>query len=82
MIFAKRHEIQFLDLNPRRKGSSPYPPIQSLQNAIGVDFDYDNKTIYYSDIYTKEIGSINVDGTDKRVLVKGETLYIYFEIFS
>ena len=73
LIFAKRHEIQFLDLNPRRKGSSPYPPIQSLHNAIGIDFDFANQTIYYSDIYKKEIGSIKVDGTGKKVLVTGES---------
>ena len=71
LIFAKRNEIQFLDLNPQRKGSNPHPPIQSLKNAIGIDFDFHNQTIYYSDIYKKEIGSIGINGENKRVLVTG-----------
>ncbi|XP_066928142.1 low-density lipoprotein receptor-related protein 1-like [Clytia hemisphaerica] len=69
IIFAKRNEIQFLDLNPRRRASSPKQPIQSLYNAIAIDFDYDNDMIYYSDIYKKEIGRIGIDGQNKEVLI-------------
>lgn len=70
LIFAKRNEIQFLDLDPRRR-ASPHESIDKLQNAIGIDFDYRNGTIYYSDISSKEIGRISVNGTDKTVLVHG-----------
>ena len=76
LILAKRNEIQFLDLDPFRKSSFPFNTIQSLYNAIGIDFDYKNKIIYYSDIFMKEIGSIRVNGSDKTTLVSGKKLFL------
>ncbi|XP_047139272.1 low-density lipoprotein receptor-related protein 1 isoform X1 [Hydra vulgaris] len=70
LIFAKRNEIQFLDLNPFYT-SAPYPPITLLDNAIGIDFDFSRKIIFYSDIFKKEIGSIELGGAEKTTLVKG-----------
>ena len=72
LIFAKRNEIQFLDLNPRRRATSPLKPIQSLHNAIGIDFDYENKIIYYSDIHKKEIGRVDIHGIKKEVLIRSK----------
>lgn len=77
LVFAKRNEIQFLDLNPRRRATSPLKPIQSLHNAIGIDFDYENKIIYYSDIYKKEIGRIDIHGIKKEVLIRSKYISIW-----
>ena len=71
LFFAKRNEIIQLSLDPQKK--SNWKKISdSLNNAIGVDFDYKGGRIFYSDIYLKEIGSISVDNSsDKTILVKG-----------
>ena len=46
LIFLTRTEIRSLSLDPK-KSSVPFEPVEGLVNAVGLDFDFtDNKLIY------------------------------------
>ena len=45
-------------------GASPWKPLTGFSKVIGVDFDYRDKKILFSDIVDKKIGSFQVDPLD------------------
>ena len=59
----------FDDKNP----NSPLPPISSsdfLKNAIGLAYDVDSGTIFYSDIQRGSINAVNSNGSNHRILIE------------
>jgi low density lipoprotein-related protein 2 len=45
-------------------GASPWKPLTGFTKAIGIDFDYRDKKILFSDIGEKKLGSFQVDPLD------------------
>ena len=79
LFFAKRNEIITLHLD-QSKGAAPHQPIKAFSNVIGIDFHYDTQRIFYSDIFTNQIGMIFLNGTGQVVLASsGFTLLFCFK---
>ena len=63
LIFAMENEIRSVNLP---KGSNdeghvsgmPWKPITGLRKAIGIDFDFRDKKIIFSDIYQRKVSSV------------------------
>ena len=49
LIFATRTEIRSVSLDPKAL-SSPFAPIANLSNVVGLDFDYSDKRLIYTQI--------------------------------
>ncbi|KAL7294867.1 hypothetical protein TKK_0011791 [Trichogramma kaykai] len=49
LVFATRTEIRAINLDPRDT-SLPFQPIGNLTNVVGVDFDYDDRRIFFTQI--------------------------------
>jgi hypothetical protein len=45
-------------------------PIVGLRNAIGLDFDFSEQRIYWTDVTDDSISKISVDGTNYEKIVK------------
>ncbi|KAJ8319794.1 hypothetical protein KUTeg_001381 [Tegillarca granosa] len=56
-------EILSLSLDPKTK-SAPIKPIQGLEGAVAVDFDYKNSYIYFSQVLGKRISRIKNGSTE------------------
>ena len=63
VIFAIEKQIRFLYLDPRKSGV-PYPPISNTmqQPAVALDFDYDEKLIFFT-VLRKSIMSVYINGS-------------------
>eukprot|EP00794_Sanderia_malayensis_P017393 gene17393-19134_t len=68
LFFAKRNEIITLGLEKSGTLAPPHKPIKAFSNVIGVDFHYKTQRIFYSDIFTNQIGMIFLNGTGQVVL--------------
>ncbi|XP_013773508.1 low-density lipoprotein receptor-related protein 2-like isoform X2 [Limulus polyphemus] len=49
LMFTTRQEVRSLHLDPKIT-SVPFPPITNLTNVVGLDFDYQDKRLYYTQI--------------------------------
>ncbi|XP_046609747.1 low-density lipoprotein receptor-related protein 2 isoform X1 [Neodiprion virginianus] len=49
LVFATRTEIRAINLNPQDT-SLPFKPIGNLTNAVGIDFDYQDKKLFFTQI--------------------------------
>lgn len=49
LVFATRTEIRSVSLDPKAL-SSPFAPITNLSNVVGLDFDYADKQLIYTQI--------------------------------
>lgn len=49
LIFTTRKEIRSVHLDPKVSGL-PFPPKVNLTNVVGLDFDYDEKRLYFTQI--------------------------------
>lgn len=81
-LFAMRNEIITLHLNKVNALTPPYKPIKEFNNVIGIDFDYQTKSIFFSDIFTNVIGMIHLNGTGKKIIASGSFLIFYFAFLS
>lgn len=66
LIFSDRHDIRVLSLD----GKSTNALLSELINVIAIDFDYQEKRIFWSTSSPKGIKSAKMDGTDIRTIVK------------
>lgn len=51
LLFANKHDIRKLDLDVMTMKTI----VSELQNAIAVDYDYNNKLVFWSDINEEKI---------------------------
>ncbi len=75
LFFAKRNEIITLHLEKSSALAPPHKPIKAFSNVIGVDFHFATQRIFYSDIFTNQIGMIFLNGTGQVVLASGVLIY-------
>ncbi|XP_034949215.1 LOW QUALITY PROTEIN: low-density lipoprotein receptor-related protein 4 [Chelonus insularis] len=68
IIFANRVEIRQMGLESY--SSSKYNSIiKGLYNAVGLDYDYKNGLIYWSDISLDTINRVNMNGSHSEVVI-------------
>ena len=65
LMYSDRREIRRLDLKTR-DGSNV---VSDLTNAIGLDFDWKEQMIYWSDVNDDKIERAHFDGTQREVIV-------------
>lgn len=63
LVFTTRKEIRSVNLDPQIT-SAPFPPKVNLTNVVGLDFDYANKKLFFTQI--RPDGSISWISLDKR----------------
>lgn len=69
LFFSTRREIRKVDLRHRFNYSIV---LDGLQNAIGVDFDWSEQRLYYSDVSIDKIRRCSLDGRKcKHVITTG-----------
>ncbi|XP_028393318.1 low-density lipoprotein receptor-related protein 2-like [Dendronephthya gigantea] len=68
LIYSRRSEIRAMSLNDDR--TDRMIPIVGLRNAIGVDFDFRENRVYWSDVTDNSISKISIDGTRYEKIIK------------
>ena len=60
LIFAMDSEVRSLHLDPNTL-SQPFQPITGLNGARGLDFDYMDKKLYFSQIGDKKLSRADIN---------------------
>ena len=68
LVYSRRSEIRAMSLGP--EPSDRMIPIVGLRNAIGIDFDFAEQRIYWTDVTDDSISKISVDGSNYEKIVK------------
>ncbi|RWS07607.1 low-density lipoprotein receptor-related protein 4-like protein [Dinothrombium tinctorium] len=63
LLFASKGSIRRISLDTPDH-SDVFLPIVDVQNAVAVDFDYEAKKIYYTDVALDVVRSANFDGSN------------------
>lgn len=75
LLIATRKELRSFSLD--KSHSSPFLPRSNLSNVVGLDYNYDEKRIFFSQIRPEAlIGSITIDTSSPRNALQGETKII------
>ncbi|XP_045116095.1 low-density lipoprotein receptor-related protein 4-like isoform X2 [Portunus trituberculatus] len=67
LIFSSRVEIRLISLDRRNYSSI----VEGLQNAISIDFHYEHRIIYWSDVTLDVIMRVFMNGTGEMAIVRG-----------
>lgn len=64
VVFSTRTEIRAIEMNPKSTGS-PFKPISNLTNVVGLDFDYADNKLFFTQIRPwAKIGWLAADSPD------------------
>ena len=77
LVYSRRFEIKAISLV--EDNAERMIPVTGLRNAIGVDFDYDEDRLYWTDVTDDSISRIFVNGTGYEKIIK-PGLLIYLTI--
>ena len=77
LVYSRRFEIKAISLV--EDNAERMIPVTGLRNAIGVDFDYDEDRLYWTDVTDDSISRIFVNGTGNEKIIK-PGLIIYLTI--
>lgn len=72
-MFSRVHRIDSIHMTDANNLNPPFPSIQDsnlMRNAIGLSYNYETKTVYYSDIQRGSINSVHFNGSNHRVIVE------------
>lgn len=67
LVYSRRTEIKAISLKDHAERMIP---VMGLRNAIGVDFDFSEDRIYWSDVSDDSISRIFVNGTGFEKIIK------------
>ena len=84
IVFSRVQSIETIHVSQNVTPNSPYPPIQSsehIRNAIGLAYDFNRQTLFYSDVQLGTINSVFFNGSNFSVIVEkeGSVEGLYFE---
>ncbi|XP_033127863.1 low-density lipoprotein receptor-related protein 2-like [Anneissia japonica] len=68
LVFAKDNEIRSLHLD-KTDTSAPIPAIRNLNQAVALDFDYQDSRIYFTEARGKTVKWVNSDGSGDPVTI-------------
>jgi DNA-binding beta-propeller fold protein YncE len=68
LLYTRRTEISGISLDSA-DNSDTIPPILSLANAVGLDYDAQGGHVYFTDVIRDNISRISLSGRDLTVLV-------------
>ena len=60
-----RHEVRRIDLH----AASTYSPVQDLPRVVGINFDWQDQRLYWSDVVRKTISRCFFNGTGREDVV-------------
>ncbi|CAH1789469.1 unnamed protein product [Owenia fusiformis] len=63
LIYAVETEIRSLHLDPDDHGE-PFAPITDLGKAVGIDFDYSDRYLYFSQVRADKLSRYSLDSKD------------------
>ena len=69
ILVSARHSIMALSLSGK-SGWIARLPLPPQQNIIAIDYEYSSNTVFWTDVKSKEIFSANLDGTNKKRLLR------------
>lgn len=69
LVVAAETEVISVSLDPRIK-SAPIPPIKGLVGVVAVDFDYDERYIYFSQVLRRAISRVKMGTNDIEDMAK------------
>ncbi|XP_014241482.1 low-density lipoprotein receptor-related protein 1 [Cimex lectularius] len=75
LVFSLVNRIESLHMVGDPDHNSPIPPIKStlmMRNTIGLAFDYETSTLFYSDIQKGIINAVFFNGTNQRTIASGQ----------
>ena len=75
LVYSKTSAIESLHFFEEANRAPPFPPIDSkdvVRQAIGLAFDYEGKTLFFSDIMRGSINSVMFNGSDHKVITDRE----------
>ena len=84
IFYSRVSSIDSLHINASPIISSQNSPVQlirNVKNVVALAIDYENKRLFFSDIFYKSIKQSNFDGTNILTLVLG-TFYFFKFIFK
>ncbi|CAH1393043.1 unnamed protein product [Nezara viridula] len=73
LMYSKVIKIESIHITDANNANAPFPTIQDtnlMRNAIGLAYDYERKTLFYSDIQRGSINAVHFNGTNHRVIIE------------
>ncbi|XP_045762403.1 prolow-density lipoprotein receptor-related protein 1-like [Maniola jurtina] len=73
LMYSRVTAIDSIRLDAGDDLNSPYPAIENktlLRNAIALAYEYDSRTLFYSDIQRAALHAVRFNGSDHRVLLE------------
>lgn len=70
IVYSRMTKIDSIHISDASNLNAPFPSIESkefIRNVIGLGYDYQRRTIFYSDIQRGSINSVYFNGTVHRV---------------
>ena len=81
LIYSRRSEIRAMSLTADHMDRMI--PVVGLRNAIGLDFDFSEERLYWTDVTDDSISKISVDGSKYEKIIKpGRKHYISLSLYS
>ena len=77
LLYARRQDIRGISLNPNDTVDK-ITPITGTKNAIGIDFHYAKKYVYWTDVQKDSISRVFLDGTGREDIIPSG---IFFSVF-
>ncbi|XP_067144345.1 low-density lipoprotein receptor-related protein 4-like [Centruroides vittatus] len=68
LLFASQKSIRRISMDTP-DNSNVFISIPDIYNAVAVDYDYQNKRIFYTDVRLDVIRSINMDGSNLKTII-------------
>ncbi|KAF0300268.1 Prolow-density lipoprotein receptor-related protein 1 [Amphibalanus amphitrite] len=71
LMFSRTSAIESLHFFEEQFGARPFPAIDSkdiVRQAIGLAFDYEARTVFFSDIMRGSINSVMFNGTNHKII--------------
>ncbi|XP_054274081.1 low-density lipoprotein receptor-related protein 1-like [Macrosteles quadrilineatus] len=73
LMYSRVVRIDSVHISDEHNLNAPYPSIQSkelMRNAIGLTYDYERSTLFYSDIQQGSINAVMFNGSNHRQIVE------------
>ena len=71
IVLSNRLSIQKVEISGKQGRTRYSEVVRGLQNAIGVDFDWQEQRLYWTDVLTDKIQRAKFDGTQVETLISG-----------
>lgn len=81
LVYSLVDRIDSVHLTGDVNLNAPFPSIHSkelMRNCIGLTYDFQTSTIFYSDIQKGSINAVHFNGSNHRIIVESEFIFVLF----